>query len=171
VLIQRGLVTLPLRMERHCENALEVARFLETHRRVRRVVYPGLESHPHHDLARWQMSAGGAPAYGGMLTFQLKGGLGAAISLADKIRVFQYATSLGHAHSLLFYYPTDLYVGAAPYLDRAQKARIREWMGDGIVRASVGLENVEDLIADLDRALRGRTFKGLVGPLAYKLLS
>ncbi len=170
-LIQRGLVTLPLRMEQHCENALEVARFLESHRRVKRVVYPGLESHPHHDLARRQMSAGGAPAYGGMLTFQLKGGLGAAITLADKIRVFQYATSLGHAHSLLFYYPTDLYVDAAPYLDAAQKVRIREWMGDGIVRASVGLENVEDLIADLDRALRGRTFKGLVGPLAYKLLS
>ena len=170
-LIQRGLVTLPLRMERHCENALEVARCLESHRRVKRVVYPGLESHPHHELARRQMSAGGTPAYGGMLTFQLKGGLGAAITLADKIGVFQYATSLGHAHSLLFYYPTDLYVDAAPYLDRAQKARIREWMGDGIVRASVGLENVRDLIADLDQALRGRTFKGLVGPLAYKLLS
>jgi cystathionine beta-lyase/cystathionine gamma-synthase len=170
-LIQRGLVTLPLRMERHCQNALEVARFLESHRRVKRVVYPGLESHPHHDLARRQMSAGGAPAYGGMLTFELKGGLGAAITLADKTRVFQYATSLGHAHSLLFYYPSDLYVDAAPYLDRAQKVRIREWMGDGIVRASVGLENVKDLIADLDQALRGRTFKGLVGPLAYKLLS
>jgi cystathionine beta-lyase/cystathionine gamma-synthase len=170
-LIQRGLVTLPLRMERHCQNALEVARFLESHRRVKRVVYPGLESHPHHDLARRQMSAGAAPAYGGMLTFQLKGGLGAAITLAEKIRVFQYATSLGHAHSLLFYYPTDLYVDAAAYLDAAQKVRIREWMGDGIVRVSAGLENVEDLIADLDQALRGRTFKGLIGPLAYKLLS
>ncbi len=170
-LIQRGLVTLPLRMERHCQNAMEVAGFLETHPRVRRVIYPGLESHPHHELARRQMSAGGAPAYGGMLTFQLKGGLGAAITLADKIRLFQYATSLGHAHSLIFYYPTDLYVDAAAYLDAAQKKRIREWMGDGIVRASIGLENVGDLIADLDQALRGRTFKGLVGPLAYKLLS
>jgi methionine-gamma-lyase len=117
------------------------------------------------------MSAGGAPAYGGMLTFQLKGGLGAAITLAEKIRLFQYATSLGHAHSLLFYYPTDLYVDAVAYLDDAQKARIREWMGDGIVRASIGLESVDDLIADLDRALRGRTLKGVLGPLAYKLLS
>jgi methionine-gamma-lyase len=170
-LIQRGLATLPLRMERHCQNALEVARFLETHPRVKRVVYPGLESHPHHELARRQMSAGGQPAYGGMLTFQLKGGLGAAITLAEKIRLFQYATSLGHAHSLLFYYPTDLYVDTAVYLDGAQKKRIREWMGDGIVRASIGLENVEDLIADLDQALRGRTFKGLIGPLAYRLLS
>jgi cystathionine beta-lyase/cystathionine gamma-synthase len=135
------------------------------------VVYPGLESHPHHDLARRQMSAGASPAYGGMLTFQLRGGLGAAITLAEKIRLFQYATSLGHAHSLLFYYPTDLYVDAAAYFDDAQKVRIREWMGDGIVRASIGLESTDDLIADLDRALRGRTLKGLLGPLAYRLLS
>jgi methionine-gamma-lyase len=170
-LIQRGLVTLPLRMARHSENALQVARFLEDHPRVSRVIYPGLESHPHHELARRQMSAGGVPAYGGMLTFQLKGGLGAAITLAEKIQVFQYATSLGHAHSLLFYYPTDLYVDAVDYLDSGQKRRIRGWMGDGIVRASIGLENVEDLIADLDGALRGRSFKGLLGPLAYKLLS
>ena len=171
-LILRGLATLPLRMERHCQNALEVARFLEAHPKVERVVYPGLESHPHHELARWQMSTGpGAPGYGGMLTFQLKGGLGAAITLADKIQLFKYATSLGHAHSLLFYYPTDLYVDAVSYLDEAQKARIREWMGDGIVRASIGLENARDLIADLDQALRGRTFKGLVGPLVYRLMS
>ena len=105
-----------------------------------------------------------------MLTFQLKGGLGAAITLAEKVRLFKYATSLGHAHSLLFYYPTNVYVDAAPYLSAAQKAGIREWMGEGIVRVSVGLEKVEDLIADLDQALRGRTFKGLVGPLAYRLL-
>jgi methionine-gamma-lyase len=171
-LILRGLATLPLRMERHCQNALEVARFLESHPRVTRVIYPGLESHPHHKLARFQMSTGpGAAGSGGMLTFQLKGGLGAAITLAEKIRLFRYATSLGHAHSLLFYYPTDLYVDDVSYLDDAQKAGIREWMGEGIVRASVGLENVGDLIADLDQALRGRTLKGLVGPLAYRLLA
>lgn len=166
-LILRGLATLPLRMERHCRNALEVARFLEAHPQVSRVVYPGLESHPHHELAQRQMPNGG----GAMLTFQLKGGLGAAITLAEKIRLFQYATSLGHTHSLLFYYPTDLYVDAVPYLSAGQKARIREWMGDGIIRASIGLENARDLVADLDQALRGRTFKGLVGPLAYRLLA
>jgi methionine-gamma-lyase len=165
-LILRGLATLPLRMERHCQNALEVARFLEAHPRVKRVVYPGLPSHPHHELAQRQMSTGG-----GMVTFQLKGGLGAAITLAEKIKLFKYATSLGHAHSLLFYYPTDVYVGAAPYLDRKQKARIREWMGDGIVRASVGLEHPQDLIADLDQALQGRTLKALVGPLLYRLMA
>jgi cystathionine beta-lyase/cystathionine gamma-synthase len=171
-LILRGLATLPLRMERHSQNALQVARFLETHPGVKRVVYPGLESHPHHALARYQMSTGGGTSgFGGMLTFQLKGGLGAAITMADKIRLFNYATSLGHVHSLLFYYPTDLYVDAVPYLEPAQKARIREWMGDGIVRASIGLENVQDLIADLDQALRGRTFKGLVGPVVYRLMA
>jgi cystathionine beta-lyase/cystathionine gamma-synthase len=164
-LIMRGLTTLPLRMARHCDNALELARFLADHPRVKRVVYPGLESHPHHDLAARQMTA-----FGGMLTFQLKGGLGAAVTLAEKIQLFKYATSLGHAHSLLFYYPTDIYVDAAPYLSPAQKRHIREWMGAGIVRASVGLEHVDDLIADLDRALRGWTLKGLVAPLAYRLI-
>jgi len=164
-LIMRGLVTLPLRMERHCENALQVARFLESHPRVERVIYPGLESHPHHDLARRQMAG-----FGGMLTFQLKGGLGAAVTLAEKIRLFKYATSLGHAHSLLFYYPTDIYVDDVSYLSPPQKRRIREWMGDGIVRASIGLESAEDLIADLDQALRGRSLKGLVAPLAYRLM-
>jgi methionine-gamma-lyase len=164
-LIARGLVTLPLRMARHSESALTIARFLEGHPAVSRVVYPGLESLPHHELARRQMSA-----CGGMLTFQLRRGLGAAITLAEKIRLFTYATSLGHARSLLFYYPTDLYVDAALYLTDAQKARIREWMGDGIVRVSVGLEDPQDLIADLDQALRTRTIKGLVGPAAYAVL-
>ena len=164
-LILRGTVTLPLRMERHSRSALQVAQFLENHPKVARVVYPGLESHPHHALAQRQMSASG-----GMLTFQLKGGLGAAITLSEKIKVFQYATSLGHAHSLLFYYPTDTYIDAATYLTPGQKASIREWTGDGIARASIGLESPEDLIADLDQALRGRTVRGLVGPLAYQLL-
>jgi methionine-gamma-lyase len=164
-LIMRGLATLPLRMARHSQSALDLARFLDGHPAVSRVVYPGLDSHPHHDLALRQMSAGG-----GMLTFQLKGGLGAAITLAEKIRLFTYATSLGHARSLLFYYPTDLYVDAATYLSAAHKARIREWTGEGIVRASVGLEDVDDLIADLDQALRARSAKGLVGPAAYAAL-
>ena len=152
-------------MARHSQSALTIARFLEDHPAVSRVFYPGLESHPQHDLACRQMSASG-----GMLTFQLKQGLGAAITLAEKIQLFTYATSLGHARSLLFYYPTDLYVDAAPYLNDAQKARIREWTGDGIVRVSVGLEDPHDLIADLDYALRARTVKGLVGPAAYAVL-
>ena len=164
-LITRGLITLPERMERHCQNALAVARFLEGHQKVSRVFYPGLESHPHHQVASGQMSG-----FGGMLTFQLKGGLGAAITLAEKIRLFTYATSLGHPHSLLFYYPTDMYIDAMPFYTDDQRRRIREWTGEGLVRASIGLEGAEDLIRDLDRALRARTFKGLVGPLAYQVM-
>lgn len=164
-LIARGMATLPLRMARHSQSALTIARFLEGHPAVSRVAYPGLESHPHHELAHRQMSA-----FGGMLTFHLKRGLGAAITLAEKVRLFTYATSLGHARSLLFYYPTDLYVDGAPYLTDHQKARIREWTGEGIVRVSVGLEDPQDLIADLDQALRARSVKGLVGPAAYAVL-
>ena len=164
-LILRGLVTLPERMKKHCENAMLIARFLENHPRVEHVVYPGLPSHPQHELASWQMSD-----FGGMLNFQLKGGLGAAITLAEKIRVFSYATSLGHAHSLLFYYLSELYVDMADYLSDAQKASIRASIGDGIIRASIGLENAEDLIEDLDRALRARSLRGAAGPLVYKLL-
>jgi methionine-gamma-lyase len=164
-LIMRGLMTLPLRMNQHCQNALKVAQFLENHPKITRVIYPGLESHPQHELAARQMLD-----FGGMLTFNLKGGLGAAITLAEKVRLFSYATSLGDAHSLLFYYPTELYIDAMPFYSDIQKQRIRKWTGDGILRASIGLENVDDLIADLDRALRARTFKGLVGPLAYQIL-
>jgi methionine-gamma-lyase len=164
-LIVRGLVTLPVRMKRHCESALKVARFLEGHSKVERIFYPGLVSHPHHELAARQMSD-----YGGMLTFRLKGGLGAAITLAEKIRLFSYATSLGHAHSLLFYYPTDMYIDAMPFYAYEQKHRIRAWTGEGIVRASIGLESADDLIKDLDQALNTRTFKGAVGPLAYELM-
>lgn len=164
-LIARGMATLPLRMARHSASALALAQFLQEHPAASRIVYPGLASHPQHDLARRQMSA-----FGGMITLQLKGGLGAAITLAEKVRLFTYATSLGHARSLLFYYPTDLYIDSAPYLTGEQKSRIREWMGEGIVRVSVGLEDPNDLMADLDQALRARTVKGVMGPAAYEVL-
>ena len=150
-LIARGAATLPLRMEKHCANALALARYLDSHPAVERVFYPGLPDHPHHQVATRQMSA-----YGGMLTFQLREGLSAAIRMAEKIKVFSYATSLGHPHSLIFYYPTDLYIDQAAYLSEAQKKAIREqWMGEGIVRVSAGLENEADLLEDLDSALKG----------------
>ena len=78
--------------------------------------------------------------------------------------------SLDHAHSLLFYYHTDIYIEAAAYLNAEQKKRIRDWTGSGIMRASIGLENPDDLIAGLDQALNARTFKGFVGPLAYQVM-
>jgi cystathionine beta-lyase/cystathionine gamma-synthase len=147
-LILRGLVTLPLRMERHSQNALALARFLEDHPRVERVLYPGLESHPHHAVGQRQMSG-----FGGMLVMRLKGGLEAARRLTERARLFHHATSLGHMHSLLSCYTTSQYVDSATYLDDRQKATIREWMGDSFVRVSVGLEHVRDLMADLAQAL------------------
>jgi len=108
--------------------------------------------------------------FGGMLTFQLKHGLGTAINLAERVKVFSYATSLGHAHSLLFYYPTDIYFDSVPYLSNRQKLDIRDWTGDGIVRASIGLEHPNDLITDLDQALNARTFKGVFGAYLYRIL-
>lgn len=164
-LISRGITTLPVRMKKHSENAMKIAEYLEDHRKIKRVLYPGLKSHPHHSLAQQQMTD-----YGGMVTFQMKGGLGSVIDLSERIRLFQYATSLGHAHSLLFFYPTDLYIDSVSFLTPEQKSRIRDWMGDGIIRASVGLEDADDLIADLDQALDGRTIKGLMGPLAYRVM-
>lgn len=164
-LILRGLVTLPMRMQQHSQSAAKVAAFLESHPKVKRVFYPGLASHPQHELAARQMSG-----FGGMLTFQLHGGLGAAIDLSEKIKLFSYATSLGHAHSLLFYYPTDLYVDAVTYLSAEQKQAIRAWTGEGMIRASIGLENADDLIRDLEQALQGRTWRGVAGPVAYRVL-
>jgi cystathionine beta-lyase/cystathionine gamma-synthase len=144
---------------------MKVAHFLEGHPAVERVIYPGLESHPQYDLAKEQMSG-----FGGMLSFQLKTGLEGAINLAENIKLFQYATSLGHAHSLIFFYPSDLYVDAVPYYNEKQKRSIRDWSGKGIFRTSIGLEDPDDLIRDLEQALNARTIKGKVAPMIYDLL-
>jgi cystathionine beta-lyase/cystathionine gamma-synthase len=111
------------------------------------VFYPGLESHPQHDLARRQMTG-----FGGMVVAQMD--IDTALSLVQQVCVFTYATSLGDYQSLLFYYPTEMYVDSVAYLDADQKRAVREWTGDGIMRISIGLEDAEDLIADLDEALR-----------------
>jgi cystathionine beta-lyase/cystathionine gamma-synthase len=145
-LINRGLPTLSLRMEKHQASGLAVARFLERHPRVKRVLYPGLESHPQYDLARRQMTG-----FGGMVVAQMD--VATAMDIVQRVRVFTYATSLGDYQSLLFYYPTDLYVESATYLSADQKKAIRQWTGDGIMRLSIGLEDPEDLIADLKQAL------------------
>jgi methionine-gamma-lyase len=145
-LLNRGLPTLSLRMQKHETNAFAVARFLERHPRIKRVLYPGLESHPQHDLARRQMAG-----FGGMVVAQMD--MATATSLIQRVRVFTFATSLGDYQSLLFYYPTVQYVDAAPYLDAEQKKAIREWAGDGIMRISIGLEDAEDLVADLEQGL------------------
>jgi methionine-gamma-lyase len=147
-LTMRGMATLPIRMRAHAENALKVAEFLEKHPQVTRVMYPGLASHPQHELACRQMQN-----FSGMLAFQVKDGRAAAQRFADKLEVMHYAVSLGHHRSLIFYMPTDEMQSNSFHLNEAQMAVYREFAGDGIFRLSVGLEDAEDLVADIERAL------------------
>jgi cystathionine gamma-lyase len=139
----RGIKTLALRMERHCANALAVARFLEQHPAIEAVRYPGLASHPQHALARRQMSGG----FGGIVTAVLRGGLAAARRTLERCRVFALAESLGGVESLIEHPAMMTHASLPP--------QVRGSLGisDGLIRLSVGVEDVEDLIADLRHAL------------------
>jgi cystathionine gamma-lyase len=143
-LVQRGIKTLALRMQRHAESALEIARFLEKHPRVEKVVYPGLASHPQHELAARQMKRG----FGGIVTFFLKGDLENARRFLESLRVFSLAESLGGVESLVDH-PAIMTHASIP-------AETRKQLGitDTLVRLSVGIESVEDLRHDLDQALQ-----------------
>lgn len=147
-LTMRGIATLPLRMKAHEAGATAVARHLEAHPDVLKVVYPGLPSHPQHDLARRQMRN-----FSGMLTFQTRGGAETARKLADRLRVIHYAVSLGHHRSLVVYLPTDNLLRSSFRMNPEQEAAYREWAGEGLFRLSVGLEDADDLIADLEQAM------------------
>jgi len=142
-LLQRGMKTLGVRVERQCANAMAVAKFLEKHPKVARVHYPGLKSHPDHALAKRQMRG-----FGSMLAFDLKGGLPAARKFCDRVRLFLLAASLGGVESLVVLpIYTSHYKMSLPELERAG-------VTPGTVRVSVGLEDSEDLIADLQQALK-----------------
>jgi len=147
-LILRGAATLPLRMTAHGEGALAVAQFLESHPKVERVLYPGLPSHPQHELARRQMDG-----FSGMLAFRVADGPATARRMVERLEVIHYAVSLGHHRSLIYWIGTDDVVGSSFALTGAQLAAYRAFAGDGVFRFSVGLEDPEDLMADLDRAL------------------
>ncbi len=139
----RGLKTLALRLERHCESALAVARFLESHDKVDRVIYPGLESHPQHELAKRQMTGG----FGGIVTAILKGGLEESRRFLERTTLFALAESLGGVESLIEH-PAIMTHASIPPEIRAELG-----ISDSLIRLSVGVENVEDLIAELDAAL------------------
>ena len=139
----RGIKTLALRMERHCANALEIAAFLEKHPRVERVYYPGLASHPQHALARRQMAGG----YGGIVTAVLRGGLEAARRTLERCHLFALAESLGGVESLIEH-PAIMTHASLPAAVRASLG-----IGDGLIRLSVGVEDVHDLIQELSQAL------------------
>ncbi len=150
-LIARGASTLPLRMRQHQENALAVANFLEQHKGVTRVIYPGLPSHPQHDLAKRQMKN-----FSGMIAFQVGGkarGEAIAEAMMQRFEVIHYAVSLGHHRSLCFWMETDGLMKSSFRLTPKQESSYREYAGDGIFRLSVGLEDAADLIRDLDRVL------------------
>lgn len=147
-LILRGIATLPIRMKAHEEGALKVAKFLEGHPKVTQVIYPGLSSHPQHDLAQRQMQN-----FSGMLTFQVQDGARAARILAKNLGIIHYAVSIGHHRSLIFYIPTNELLRTSFPLNKEQEKSYRAYAGDGIFRFSVGLEDPEDLIQDLMQAL------------------
>ncbi|MDI6846967.1 MAG: PLP-dependent aspartate aminotransferase family protein [Candidatus Bathyarchaeia archaeon] len=138
----RGIKTLPLRMERHNENAIKIAEFLETHPKIKKVYYPGLKSHPQHELARRQMSG-----FGGILSFELKGGLEAGRKLMNSVKLCLLAVSLGAVETLI-QHPASMTHAIVP-----REERLKAGITDSLVRISVGIEDVTDIIQDLKQAL------------------
>jgi len=142
-LLNLGMKTLPIRMEKHCKNAMAVARFLEKHPKVERVYYPGLENHPQHELAKKQMKG-----FGGMVGFDIKGGYTCAQTIMNHMHVFSLAVSLGCVDSLIQHPASMTHASMTP------EARAHAGIGDGFIRLSVGIEEEDDIIHDLDQALK-----------------
>ena len=138
-----GLKTFEIRMQRHAENAMTIARWLASHPQVAEVHYPGLESHPGHDIAKKQMFNG----FGGMISFELKKGFDAGVAMMNHVRLATLAVSLGNVDSLIEH-PASMTHASVPPEERRKVG-----ITDGLVRFSVGIENVDDLIDDLDRAM------------------
>ena len=147
-LINRGAATLPIRMRAHEENALRLAAFLEDHVAVDRVLYPGLASHPQHDLARLQMNN-----YSGMVSFSVRDGAALAERMTRELDIIHYAVSLGHQRSLIYWIDSATMMDSVFYLAGADRARYADVAADGIFRFSVGLEDADDLIDDLEAVL------------------
>jgi len=143
----RGLKTMHVRMERHCASAMEIAMRLEAHPKVAKVVYPGLASHPQHALAAKQMRFDGKPAFGGMITIFLKGGIGESRRFLENVHLFALAESLGGVESLIEH-PAIMTHASVPEAMRAELG-----ISDSLVRLSVGVEHVEDLWKDLEHGL------------------
>nr|WP_299503262.1 aminotransferase class I/II-fold pyridoxal phosphate-dependent enzyme [uncultured Rhizobium sp.] len=147
-LIMRGIDTLYPRVRLVSETAMDVARFLEAHGEVERVIYPGLETHPQHTLAKRQMDV-----FGGMIGFQTHNPRAVAQRFAERLRVIHYAFSLGHQRSLVVLLDTEEIMASTFRLAGNQLADYRAHAGDGLFRLSIGLEAKADILADLDQAL------------------
>ena len=140
--IIRGMKTFEIRMERHCKNAKKVVEFLNKHPKIEKVYYPGLETHPGHEIAKKQMKD-----FGAMISFELKGGFEAGKTLLNNLKLCSLAVSLGDTETLI-QHPASM--THSPYTKEEREAA---GITDGLVRLSVGLENVEDIIADLEQGL------------------
>ncbi len=147
-LINRGLATLSMRMQVHQTNAMRVAKFLEGHRNVKKVLYPGLPSHPQFDLARLQMDN-----YSGMVSVQIDNAPNLINRMMSDLKIFHYAVSLGHHRSLIYWLGTDDLMESTYALQGRALNAYREFAGDGVFRISVGLEDPEDLCDDLAQIL------------------
>ena len=147
-LINRGLATLPIRMQLHQTNAIHVAKFLEGHTKVKKVLYPGLSSHPQFDLAVRQMDN-----FSGMVSVQIDNGPGLAERMMSDLKIFHYAVSLGHHRSLIYWLGTDDLMQSSYALEGQALDAYRAFAGDGVFRISVGLEDPEDLCDDLAQIL------------------
>jgi O-succinylhomoserine sulfhydrylase len=141
--LSKSLETLPVRMDRHCENALKIAEYLEGHVELESVKYPFLPSHPQHDLAKKQMRLGG-----GILTFTVSGGAARCSRFIDKLQTLSVTANLGDTRSIITHPATTTHSKLTP------EERHRVGIADGLIRLSVGLENVNDIIEDLEQALR-----------------
>jgi methionine-gamma-lyase len=142
-LANNGLKTFEIRMQRHCENAMQIARYLEGHPKVSKVLYPGLESHQDHELARSQMLE-----FGAMMSFELKGGFDAGVKMMEQVQLCSLAVSLGDVDSRVSH-PASMSHSNVP-----QEERLKIGISDGLVRFSIGIENAEDIIADLEQAMQ-----------------
>jgi methionine-gamma-lyase len=141
-LVHRGLKTLALRMQKHCENAMIIAEWLEKHPLVKSIRYPGLKSHPHYEVGLKQHKG-----HGGMITIELDGGMEAGKIMMNSVKLFQLAVSLGGVESLI-QHPASM-----THFSMGKEARLAGGITEGLVRISVGIENVNDLINDLDASL------------------
>jgi len=141
-LVLLGIETLPLRMDRHCENAMQLAQMLEAHPNVERVNYPGLPSHPQHELAKKQMSG-----FGAMLAFEIKGGVEAGKQFLNKLQLTSIVANLGDSRTLAIHPASTTHSPLSP------EDQLATGVTPGLIRVSVGLENIEDIIADFKQAL------------------
>jgi methionine-gamma-lyase len=142
-LVNNGLKTLPLRMKKHCENAMALAKMLEDHSKVAKSNYLGLQSHSDHALAKSQMSD-----FGGMLTFEVEGGLEAGKRFMNNVQIGTLAPTLGDIDTLI------LHPASMSHKNVSKEMRLKYKITDGMIRVSVGIEGTDDLLSDFDRALR-----------------